>query len=427
MPAGTSRSRLRPTLGLFDAVAIGAGAIIGAGIFVVTGIAAGLAGPALVISMIIAAVISFFTALSFVELTSWLPTEGGAYEFASRLFSPFAGFLAGWIWVVSYIFVGSALSLAFSYYFTALFPALDSRLVAAAICITFTLINYAGIRHSATFNNALVSAKILILIVFCVVGLFHLKGSNFTPFIPSGMGVFYGAYFIFFAYSGFGRVAVLGEEVKDARRNVPRSIVIALTVSTAIYLLVGVVAVGLIGAENLGRSKSPLTEAIAVVGNPSLTSIVSLGGLLATASVLLTSILGVSRMTFAMARKGDLPQTLGKLHPRYDTPYYSILISGSIMTLLAVSVDLKGVVAVSNFTSLFYYALANVSALRLRVDARLYPKAVPAAGLVTCLALLAFVQPSAFVVGAACLVIGATYYMIRTRFGGQHVRAKQSE
>ena len=405
-----SESQLKPTLGLFDATQIGIGAIIGAGIFVVTGIAAGLAGPALVVSMIVAAVVSLFTALSFVELTAWLPKEGGVYEFASRLLSPFAGFLAGWMWVVSYIFVGSAVSLAFSYYFTVLFPAADSRLVAAIICIAFTIINVAGVRHSAAFNNVLVTAKLAILLVFCLVGLFHLRVSNFTPFVTSGGGVFYGAYFIFFAYSGFARIAVLGEEVKDARRNVPRSIILALLISTATYLIVGTVAVGLIGAEKLGKSKSPLAEAIGAVGNPTLTYIVSLGGLLATASVLLTSILGDSRMTFAMARKADLPTFLSKLHQKYGTPHYSILIMGFIMTLLVIFSDLAGTVAISNFASLFYYALANVSALRLRVDSRLYPRIIPAIGLASCLVLILFVQPSAFGISALCLAIGAVYY-----------------
>jgi len=410
----TPEGQLKPTLGLYDATAIGIGAIIGAGIFVVTGIAAGLAGPALVISMVVAAFVSLFTALSFVELTAWLPTEGGVYEYASRLFSPFAGFLAGWMWVVSYIFVGPAVSLAFSYYFTALVPIVDSRLVAAVICVVFTLLNYAGIRHSAAFNNMLVLAKVLILLVFSAVGLFYLKASNFTPFMTSATGVFYGAYFIFFAYSGFARIAVLAEEVKDAKRVVPRSIVLALLTSTAIYLLVGVVAVGLIGAENLGKSKSPLAEAISAVGSPALTYVVSLGGLLATASVLLTSILGVSRMAFAMARNGDLPSVLSKLHSRYGTPYYSILIVGSIMIVLTVSADLTGVVAVSTFASLFYYALANVSALRLKADVRVYPKILPAVGLATCLILMAFVQPSALAIGAVCLATGAIYYMIKS-------------
>jgi len=408
-----SRGQLRPTLGAFDATAMGIGAIIGAGIFTVTGITAGLAGPALIISMGIAAIISLLTALSFVELTTWLPAEGSIYEFASQLVSPFMGFLAGWMWIVSYVFAGPAVSLTFSYYFTALFPVVDSRLIAAIVCIMFTALNYIGIHHSAAFNNILVLAKVSILLVFSAVGLFHLNASNYSPFIPSETGVLYGAFFIFFAYGGFARIAVLGEEVKDARRVVPRSIILALVTSTAIYLLVGTVAIGLVGPERLGKSKSPLTEAISIVGSPALTSIVSLGGLFATGSVLLTSILGVSRMAFSMARKNDLPNFLSRLHSRYATPHYSILIIGSVMAILALFADLREVVAISTFASLFYYGLANISALRMKIDSRLYPKAVPAAGLLSCLVLMSFVKASTLGIGAVCLLIGAIYYMVR--------------
>lgn len=412
-----SESELRPTLGLFDATAIGLGAIIGGGIFVVTGIVAGLAGPALVLSIVIAGVISLFTALSFVELTAWLPREGSIYEFAGRLLSPFAGFLGGWMWVVSNTFAGAAVSMGFTYYLTALVPALDPRWVAASVCAAFTVINLVGARQSALFNNVLVSAKVLILFVFVLVGAFRLNPTNFVPFVPSGLGVLYGAYFIFFAFSGFARIAVLSEEVKDAQRTVPRSILLALVLSGIVYVLVGTVAVGLIGADGLATSNSPLAKAIQTVGIPFLVYLVSAGGMFATASVLLTSILGVSRMAFSMSRRGDLPSALKALHPRFDTPYISILTIGAVTVLLATFVDLTGIVGVSTFVSLFYYALANASALRIDAANRVYPKFVPAVGLVTSVALGAFVQPSAFAIGVICLAVGAAYYLVIHRKG----------
>jgi APA family basic amino acid/polyamine antiporter len=412
----SSSGKLKSTLGFFDATAISLGAIIGSGIFVVTGIVAGLAGPALVVSMVIAAVISLFTALSFVELTAWMPLEGSVYEFAHRLVSPFAGFLSGWMWIVSNTFAGAAVSVGFAYYLVTLFPSLDFRLIAAILCVIFALLNYVGVKHSAMFNNILVSAKVLILLVFVAVGLFHVKSANFTSSIPSEMGVLRGAYFIFFAYSGFARIAVVAEEVQDARRTIPRSIILSLAISTTIYILVGAVAVGLIGAERLGESNSPLVEAISVIDNPILAYVVSLGGMFATASVLLTSILGVSRMAFAMARKRDLPSAISRLHSKYNTPYASILIIGILMALLAIFVDLAGVVAVSTFASLFYYALANVSALKLKVNTRRYPRFVPAIGLATCVMLLAFVQPSSLTTGLGCLMLGALYYVVNKKF-----------
>lgn len=407
------QSKFKQSLGLFDATAISVGAIIGAGIFVVTGIAAGSAGSALIVSMLIAAVIALFTALSFAELTSWLPIEGSVYEYTCMLISPFAGFLVGWMWMLSNTFAGAAVSLGFAYYLTAIFPFLNANLVAVVLCIAFTALNYLGIRQSALFNNFLVIAKLLILTFFIFLGMFFINSANFAPFTPFGAGVLYGAYYIFFAYGGFARVAVIAEEVKDARRNVPKAILLSLVISTIVYILVGTVAVGLVGAQRLSSSNSPLTEAINITGNSPAIYVVAAGGLLATASVLLTSILGVSRMAYAMAKRKDIPQVFSKLHPQYNTPYYSVWIIGALMTLLVLFVDLTHVVAISTFALIFYYALANASALRLKVQKRLYPCIVPVLGIITCIALLAFIlfaSPQALIIGVAGLIAGTVYY-----------------
>jgi APA family basic amino acid/polyamine antiporter len=405
--------RLKPTLGLFDATAISVGAIIGAGIFVVTGIAASLAGSALMVSMLIAAIISLFTALSFAELTAWQPKEGSIYEYTYQLVSPFMGFLTGWMWILSNTFAGAAVSLGFAYYLTAVVPITQTNWIAALICLAFTTINYYGIRQSALFNNFLVTAKLLILAFFAILGSTHINPTNLAPFAPFDAGVFYGACYIFFAYGGFARVAVIAEEVKDPKRNVPRAILLSLAISTLVYVLVGAVAVGLVGAGRLSGSNSPLTEAISITGSAPAIYIVSTGGLLATASVLLTSILGVSRMAYAMAKRKDIPRAFSKLHSRHNTPYYSVWIIGVLMTLLVLFVDLKQVVAISTFALLFYYALANVSALRLKIQKRLYPRIVPLLGLVTCFAMLLFIllaSPQAWIIGVAALIIGGIYY-----------------
>ncbi len=406
---------LKPTLGLFDATAIGVGAIIGGGIFVVTGIVAGLAGPALVVSIAVAAAIALLTALSFVELTSWLPAEGSVYEFARRLISPSAGFLSGWMWVVSNIFAGAAVSLGFAYYLAALLPGVEPRLVAATLCVMFTAINYVGTRQSATLNNVLVTGKVAILLIFAIAGLPHVNQQNFSPFVTSEVGVLYGAYFIFFAYGGFARVAVAAEEVRDARRIVPRAMMLALAVSSILYMVVGVVAVGLIGAADLGGSKSPLSEAISVLGSPALVYLISFGGMIATASVSLTSVLGVSRVMFAMGRNSDLPSALSRVHPRHNTPHLAVLVAGAAMTILALSLDLTGVVAVSTFAMLFYYGSANASALRLKAEMRKYPRFLPAVGLGSCALLMVFAGPSSLGIGALCLIVGVVYYMAKKK------------
>ena len=414
----SQQSTLKPTLSLFDATAISVGAIVGAGIFVVTGITASYAGSALIISMLVAALISSFTALSFAELTAWLPKEGSVYEFGHQLISPFAGFLAGWMWMLSNTFSGAAVSLGFAYYFASLFPALPPQYVAAILCMAFTVLNFFGIRQSAILNNLLVVAKLAILTFFCIFGLFHASIANFNPFMPLQTGIFTGAFYIFFAYGGFGRVAVVAEEVKDAKRNVPRAIILSLAISTIFYIIVGAVAVGLVGAKTLSGSSSPLSDAMSIAGSPIAVQIVSIGGLLATASVLLTSILGVSRMAFAMARRKDLPQQLSKLHMKYNTPYYAIWITGISMALLVLLIDLSSVIAVSTFAMLFYYASANVSTLRLKTEKRKYPKIVPVLGTFTCLALLVFIvfaSLQSWIIGIASLLAGAIYYVAKQR------------
>lgn len=412
-------SSLKRTLGLFDATAISVGAIIGAGIFVVTGIAAGLAGSALVISMLIAAIISLFTALSFAELTAWQPTEGSIYEYTYQLIFPFAGFLVGWVWILSNVFAGAAVSLGFAHYLTALFPVLPASWLAAILCLAFASLNFFGIQQSARINNLIVVAKLLILAFFVIFGLIHLNRANFLPFAPFDVGVLYGACFIFFAYGGFARVAIVADEIKDAKRNVPRAILLSLVIATVVYLFVGTVAVGLVGASELARSNSPLTTAMENTNSALASSIISAGALLATASVLLTSILGVSRMAYAMAKRKDLPRVLSKVHPKYKTPYYSIWISGGLMALLVLMADLSKVVAVSTFALLFYYSFANISALKLKLEKRLYPRFVPVFGTASCLALLIFIlfaSIQAWIIGTAGLAAGIFYYAIKKKF-----------
>jgi APA family basic amino acid/polyamine antiporter len=407
---------LKKTLGLLDTTALSVGAIIGGGIFVVIGITAGLAGSALVISMLIASLIALFTAISFSELAKWQAVEGSVYEYAHQLISHFSGFLAGLMWIVSNTFIGAAVSLGFAYYLTAAIPGLQTNLVAASLCLIFTIINFIGARKSALLNTLLVVTKLFALFFFIIFGAFYIDSSNFIPFSIINSNVFYGAIFIFFAYTGFARAAVVAEEVKNANRNVPRAMLLSLGISTLIYVLVGVVAVGLVGAPQLANSNSPLIEAISKTGNQLIIQIVSFGGLLATASVLLTAILGVSRMTYSMARRKDLPYSLSKLHPKFCTPYYSIWIIGFIMIGLVLFFDLTRVVAISIFASLFYYAIANIAAIKLKNGKPLRQKIIPSLGLSSCLIMLfsiLFISPESWLFGISCLGLGSGYYATR--------------
>ena len=416
--AEPEQKKLKPTLGLWSATAINVGAIIGGGIFVVTGIAAGAAGSAFVVSMVISAVIALFTALSFAQLTTWQPVEGSGYEYVRQLVSPFAGFLAGWMWMIGNTFGGAAVSLGFAFYLATAFPGLPVNVVAALVCLGFTALNFVGLRQSALLNNVLVVVKLAVLGFFVVFGLTHVNNVNFLPFQPFSSGVLFGAYFIFFAFGGFARATVIAEEVKDAKRNVARAVILSLAISTAVYILVGVVAVGLVGSSSLAASNSPLTFAIGATGSSLAMQVVSAGGLVATASVLLTAVLGVSRMAFSMARRNDLPKVLRLISVRFGTPYVSIWIVGVVMALLVLFLDLTGVVVVSTFALLFWYVLVNLAAFRLKCEKRLCPRWLPVLGLSTCLVLLGvvfFVAPFAMIAGVACLLVGAVFYIFRRK------------
>jgi len=405
-----TKATLKRGIGLFDATTIGLGAIIGGGIFVVTGIAAGLAGPALIISMLISAAISSFTAFSFSKLSVVLPKEGGVYGFAYECISPLAGFIVGWMWIFSNVFVGAAVSLGFASYFVALFPSLSIKVVAIVVCLFFMTLNLIGIRQSAMLNSTLVSAKVLILLFFVAFGLFYVNGSNFVPFAPNGpLGVLQGSALIFFAYAGFARITILAEEVKDPCRTIPRSILLALGISTAIYLFTSFVAVGLIGYLNLSTSDSPLADAIGVTGSNFAVSLISVGAIMATASVLLTTILGVSRVIFAMARNNDVPKFLCSIHSKFKTPYYAVAVTGSLMILAIIFTDFTRIVKVSSFAVLLYYSLANLAAIKLSRRENHF-SIISSAGLLSCFGLLVFLTIDAWIIGTIGVAIGIVFY-----------------
>jgi basic amino acid/polyamine antiporter, APA family len=409
---------LKPRLSLLDATAINIGAIIGAGIFVVTGIVAGLAGSAMLISLVLAAIVSLLTALSIAELSAALPKEGGSYEFAYELISPFVGFTAGWMWLISNIFVGTALALGFSQYLASLFPETPIKPTAIVIIAIFAVVNFLGAKSSAAINNLLVGAKLLILAFFVAFGALHMKAANLTPFDVFKPGVLYGAYFVFFAFTGFARVSLLSEEVQDAKRNVPRSIILALLISTIVYIAVGLVAVGLVGPEKLKDSVSPLVTAISSTGVTAASLILSVGGVLATASVLLTTILGVSRLSYTMAEKSDLPKVFARLHHKFDTPYLAIFLSSIFMILLVFVSTLSQVVAVSTLASLIYYAIGDLAAVKLNPGKRVYPRAIPILGIFSCAGFSLFIlfkSPEVWLIGLTVFIFGAVYYVFNRR------------
>ena len=415
-PALPEPAGLKREIGLFGATALGIGAIIGSGIFIVTGIVAGIAGPAMIISVLIAGIIALFSAMSVAELSAYLPEEGGTYAYAQKLVSPFAGFIAGWIWIFSNIFVGAAVSLGFAHYFVTLFPAVPVKGIAVIICLIFIIINFIGLKESTLLNNTLVTLKVLILLFFVAFGLGFFSGSHVTPFAPAGIsGILSGAALIFFAYTGFARVTIMAEEVQEPEKTIPRSIYLALAISTILYILVSVIAVGLVGAPGLSQSGSPLADAIGVSGSPAAVLLISSGAMIATASVLLTTIMGISRIMFAMSRKGDLPAFLNRIHPHFSTPHYAIWITGTFMIAAILLADLALVVTVSTFAMLIFYLIANIAAFRIPSEYQQYPAIVPVIGAVSCIGLIGFLTINSWIIGTIGVIVGMVWFGIRKR------------
>ena len=412
---------LRRNLNLLDATAIGVGAIIGAGIFVVLGIAMGYAGPSVIISIIIAGVIASFTAFSFAELGSAIPKAGGAYSFAFELLSPSTGFIVGFLWLFAQIVGGATISLGFASYFVAIFPGFSIKTVAVLAAIALTGLNLVGIKQSSIINNILVTIKIGILALFIGFGILQIHPQYLSDFSPNGVyGILQGAGFIFFAYLGFGRVSTLGEEIKNPQRNLPLAILIALFLSLVLYALTGLTAAGLQDYRVLAHSGSPIAVAANATGNSTLVAAVSVGALIATASVLLTNLLGLSRVAFAMARNGQLPKSVARVSSRLGTPYVSILAMGAVLTALAYVLDLREAAAITSFSILFVHLTVNLSAIRLRrkmpsnsgFRAPLYPL-FPLLGLISCLILMFSLPQESWFVAAIVVAISLVICVAR--------------
>lgn len=398
---------LRRELGLADAVGIGFGAIVGAGIFAVTGIAAGVAGPAVLLALPLAGIAAAANALSSAELAARYPAAGGTYEYGYQLVHPLAGFAAGWMFLASKTAAAGTVGLAIAAYLERIAPGLPGRAVALVAIALFTAVNARGVRKSAAVNLAIVAAATLTLLAFTAAAGVRFDAARLHPFAPSGAGgVMRAAALLFFAYTGYARVATLGEEVRDPRRTIPRAIVMTVAGVSVLYILVTAAAVGGVGAAVLARTDAPLAEAARAMGMPALEAAVSAGAVCAMLGVLLSQLLGLSRMAFAMARRGDLPRPLAAVDARSGAPVRAVVLVGVAAAIAAAFGTLRAIAPAASFAILLYYAIANLAALRLPREHRLYPPAVPAVGLAACAILAASLEPRTMLIGAAVLAAG---------------------
>ena len=410
---GQPKATLRPQLRMFDAIATGLAAILGAGIFAVIAPAANIAGPALLVSFVIASFVALCNALSSAQLAAIFPRTGGTFEFGRRMLGPWWGFSAGWMFLVANTVGPGAIALAFGGYLNAAFPFLPARAAAVAAALAMTLLNAAGIRRSVRITDVVVVLSVLSLLAVAAIGLPSVKPSNLTPFAPNGaLGILQATGLLFFAYTGYSRIATLVEEVHDPRRTIPRATVIALGTATLLYLLVASVALGVLGAPRLSLSASPLNKTMIVVGSGLGMIVVAAGALLTTFNEGLSDLLGVSRVAFAMGRASELPSGLAVLG-KGQNPWRSVLVVGAISILVAGFSSFYVAVAVSSFGTLLYYSVTNLSALHLPEHQRMFPRWLAMAGLIGCIALAFTLAPQEVAIGLTILVAGAGFRIFR--------------
>lgn len=414
MPDSNKGGYLSRRLGLLDAVGIGLGAVIGAGIFVVTGVAAGVAGPAFLLGLVIAGFAATCNGLSSAQLAAQYPKSGGTYEYGNQVLNSHWGFAAGWMFLLSKLSAGGVVSIGFGNYFALLVPGVHPKVAALGAVMLLMVANYLGVKKAGRLNLVIVGITLLALLYFIASGISSIEMSNLVPFAPTGLGgIMEASAMLFFAFTGYARIATLGEEVKAPQKTIPGAIIITLITSVVLYLAVGFVAVGGVGANVLGSVASPLGYAAQVFQAPGLFALINLGASTAMLGVLLSQILGISRVMLAMSRRGDLPAALSTVHLIYKVPHYGILVCGGIIMMLSLFGTLEFIVSAASFSILLYYSITNIAAFKLQKQFKRYSDLVPILGLFACLSMAMFIEYAAILYGLAILGGGFVFRFVR--------------
>ncbi|MGV0795213.1 APC family permease [Mycolicibacterium sp. XJ1819] len=395
-------------LGTFDAVTIGMGSMIGAGIFVALAPAADAAGGALLIALALAGFVAYCNATSSARLAARYPRSGGTYVYGTERLGDFWGYTAGWSFVVGKTASCAAMALTVGFY---VWPS-QAHAVAVAAVVGLTAVNYLGIKKSAMLTRAIV-AVVLAVLAAVVVAVLRSGEAHDALLVwrgdVSAAGVAQAAGILFFAFAGYARIATLGEEVREPARTIPRAIGVALAMTLVIYGLVAFAVLAELGSGALASSTAPLVDAVRSAGAPALVPVVGAGAAVAALGSLLALILGVSRTTLAMARDGHLPRPLAAVHPKFGSPHRAELVVGTIVAVVAATVDVRAAIGFSSFAVLLYYAIANASAWTLG------RRTIPTLGLAGCVLLAVLLPLASVLTGSGVVLIGAVAYAIHMR------------
>jgi APA family basic amino acid/polyamine antiporter len=402
-------NRLRRDLTVTDAVVIGLGSMMGAGIFTALAPAASAAGAGLLIGLIIAGCVAFLNASSSAQLARLYPASGGTYIYARERLNELWAWLAGWAFIFGKFASCAAVALTFGYYIA---PDYAHYLASIAI-IVFTIINYFGIKKTANATKIIVGSVTACLIAIIAITLGSSpKASNLQPLLGTGglYGILQSAGIWFFAFAGYSRIATLGEEMKDPAKSIPRAVLSGLGITLLIYIAVAVSALLAVGPNKLASTHAPLLAAVQQTDTYVWGWVVRIGAMLATLGVLVSLMTGISRTLFAMADDHKLPAYLAKVHPTHKVPYLAESTVGALLAGIVLVSDVRSAIGFSAFTVLFYYAITNMAAFTLKTKERLFAKTLSVLGFVGCLT-LAFALPiTSVIAGTVVIVVGLGIY-----------------
>lgn len=410
-------------LTLVDAVAIGLGSMIGAGVFAVWAPAIGVAGSGVLIALAIAAVVAYCNATSSAQLAAVHPVAGGTYAYARAEIGPWWGFVAGWSFVIGKIASCAAMAMTFAAYAA---PAGRQVPVAVAAVTALAVVNCFGVTRTALLTRILVVCSLLGLAVAVGFGLTAAPAG--APPLPDATvyGVLQGAGLLFFAFAGYARIATMGEEVVDPARTIPRAIVLALGGAVVVYAVVGTAVVLVLGADAAG-STAPLVDLLERAGWSALGPVVRVAAAAASLGALLALLTGIGRTTLAMARESDVPRFLAKVDARHQVPQRAEIAIALIVIVIVLAADLRGAIGFSSFGVLLYYLIANASAFRQTGRARRYPRALQVVGALGCLVLVSTLPVLASLIGMIVVLVGVGYRLLRLRLARAEDQSAASE
>lgn len=397
-------------LTLADAVAIGLGSMIGAGVFTVWGPALGAAGSGVFVALLLAGIVAFCNATSSAQLAAVHPVSGGTYAYGRAELGPWWGFVAGWCFVIGKLASCAAMAMTVAAYVA---PAGWQKPVAVAAVTALTAVTCVGVTRTARVTQVLVAVTLLGLIVVLAAAGTALPHAAPAPLPPgSPYGVLQAAGLLFFAFAGYARIATMGEEVRDPSRAIPRAIGIALASALVIYVLIGGAVVLTLGGA-AESSSAPLADVVTAAGWPRAAPAVRIAAATAATGALLALLSGIGRTSLAMARERDLPRSLTAVAPRHHVPRRAQLAAGAVVVAVVLVADLRGAIGFSSFGVLLYYFVANAAALQQGGAARRYPKPLQVLGAIGCVALAASLPVSSVMIGAGVVLVGVGVRAIR--------------